>query len=100
MNFQASNIHEKWTKKHEFHTYQIHPIKAIVVKKNKPCVPRLEGMDDSGHEPSDEEELRAYQAREEGKDKERGEIRQSFTQPPLPTSHEEEDSIPPQPIED
>ena len=38
----------------------IHPIKAIVVKKNKPGVPRLEEVYDSENEPSDEEELRAY----------------------------------------
>ena len=38
----------------------IHPIKAIVVKKNKLGVPRLEEVYDSGNEPSDEEELRAY----------------------------------------
>ena len=39
----------------------IHPIKAIVVKKDKPGVPRLEEIYDSGKEASDEEELRAYQ---------------------------------------
>ena len=38
----------------------IHPIKAIVVKKNKSGVPRPEGMYDSGNEPSNKEELRAY----------------------------------------
>ena len=32
----------------------IHPIKAIVGKKNKSGVPRLKGMYDSGHEPLDE----------------------------------------------
>ena len=36
------------------------PIKAIVVKKNKPSVPRPEGIYDSKNEPSNEEELRAY----------------------------------------
>ena len=44
-----------------------HPIKAIVVKKNKPSVPRPERMYYSGNEPSDEEELRAYQAMHEGR---------------------------------
>ena len=39
----------------------IHSIKAIVVKKNKPGVPRPNEVYDSRHEPSDEEELRAYQ---------------------------------------
>ena len=35
----------------------IHPIKAIMVKCDKPGVPRPEGMYDSGHEPSDVDEL-------------------------------------------
>ena len=35
----------------------IHPIKAIIVKKDKPSVPRSDTVYDSGHEPSDEEEL-------------------------------------------
>ena len=38
----------------------IHPIKVIVVKKNKPGVPRPEEVYDSWNEPLDEEELRAY----------------------------------------
>ena len=33
----------------------IHPIKAIVIKKNKPGVPRPDEVYDSGNEPSDEE---------------------------------------------
>ena len=37
----------------------IHPIKAIMVKKDKPGVPRLEEVYDSSNEPSDEGELRA-----------------------------------------
>ena len=36
------------------------PIKAIVVKKDKPGVPRSKVIYDSGYEPSDEEELIAY----------------------------------------
>ena len=40
----------------------IHPIKAIMVKRDKPGVPRPEGMYDSGNEPSDEDELREYKA--------------------------------------
>ena len=39
----------------------IHPIKAIVVKKDKSDVPRSETVYDSGYEPSDEEELTTYQ---------------------------------------
>ena len=78
----------------------IHPIKAIVVKKNKLSVPRLEGMYDSGNEPSDEEELRAYQAMHEGRNEEIGKLEQSSTQPPPPTSHEKEDFIPSESIKD
>ena len=40
----------------------IHPIKAIMVKRDKPGVPRPEAMYDSGNEPSDEDELHGYQA--------------------------------------
>ena len=40
----------------------IHPIKAIMVKRDKPGVPRPEGMYDSGNEPSNEDELHKYQA--------------------------------------
>ena len=41
----------------------IHPIKVIMVKKDKPGVPRQEEVYDSGNEPSDKDELRAYQYR-------------------------------------
>ena len=41
----------------------IHPIKAIMVKRDKPGVPRLEGLYNLGNEPSDEDELHEYQAR-------------------------------------
>ena len=40
----------------------IHRIKTIMVKRDKPGVPRPEAVYDSGNEPSDEEELRKYQA--------------------------------------
>ena len=39
----------------------IHPTKAIVVKKDKSSFPQSEAVYESGHEPSDEEELKAYQ---------------------------------------
>ena len=39
----------------------IHPIKTIMVKRDKPGVPRLEAVYDSGNEPLDEEELCEYQ---------------------------------------
>ena len=38
----------------------IHLIKSIVVKKNKLRVPRPEEVYDSRHEPSDEDEHKAY----------------------------------------
>ena len=39
----------------------IHPIEAIVVKKDKTGFPRSEAVYDSSHEPLDEEEQTAYQ---------------------------------------
>ena len=39
----------------------IHPIKAIIVKKDKSGIPRSDTVYDSGHELLDEEELIAYQ---------------------------------------
>ena len=41
----------------------LHPIKAISVKRDTPGVPQPEGVCDSGHEPSDEDELPDYRAR-------------------------------------
>ena len=41
----------------------IHPIKAIIVKKDKMGVPRPEEVYDSGNEPSDDDDLRAYRSR-------------------------------------
>ena len=41
----------------------IHPIKAIMVKKDKSGVLRPEEVYDLGNEPSDEDELRVYQSR-------------------------------------
>ena len=38
----------------------IHPIKAIMVKCDKPGVPRPEGVYDSGNKPSNKDELREY----------------------------------------
>ena len=72
----------------------IHPIKAIVVKKNKSGVPRTKEVYDYGNEPSDEEELRAYQSRFGIREDDQRDAVQSSTQPsPLPpTSHEEDSS--------
>ena len=41
----------------------IHLIKAIMIKKDKPSVPRLEEVYELGNEPPNEDELRAYQSR-------------------------------------
>ena len=41
----------------------IHPIKAIMVKKDKPCVPRPKEVYNLGNDPSDEDEFRAYRSR-------------------------------------
>ena len=38
----------------------IHPIMAIMVKRDKPGVPRTKEVYDSDHEPSNEDELREY----------------------------------------
>ena len=62
----------------------LHPIKTISVKRDKPGVPRPEGIYDSGHEPSNEDELHDYQARFGILGDPQGDIRQSSTHPPLP----------------
>ena len=41
----------------------LHPIKAISVKRDTPGVPLPEGVYDSGHEPSNEDDLPDYRAR-------------------------------------
>ena len=69
----------------------IHPIKAIMVKKDKPGVPRPEEVYDSGNEPSDEDKLRAYQSRFGILVGAQGEARQSSTQPSPPQPSQEED---------
>ena len=70
----------------------INPIKAIMVKKDKPGVPRPEEVYDSGNEPSNEYELRAYQSRFGIRADAQGGAGQSSTQlpPPPPPSHEED----------
>ena len=62
----------------------IHSIKVIMVKKDKPGVPRPEEVYDSGNEPSDEDELRAYPFRFWILVGTQGEAGQSSTQPPPP----------------
>ena len=62
----------------------LHPIKTISVKRDKPGVPRPEGTYDSGHEPSDKEELHDYQARFGLLGDPQGDIGQSSSHPPPP----------------
>ena len=69
----------------------IHPIKVIMVKKDKPGVPRPEEVYDSGNEPSDEEELRAYQYRFRIQAGAHGEGGQSSIQPPPQPPSQDED---------
>ena len=68
----------------------IHPIKAIMVKKDKPGVLRPEKVYDLGNEPSDEDELRAYQSMFGIPVGTQGEAGQSSTQPPPPQPSSEE----------
>ena len=69
----------------------IHPIKAIVVKKNKLGVPKPDEVYDSRHEPSDEDELKAYQTLFGMREGEHRDVGQSTIHPPPPLSHEEDD---------
>ena len=81
----------------------IHPIKAIVVKKDKSSVPRSEAVYDSGHEPSDKEELTAYQTLFGMREETPGEADQpsTTTYPPPPSPPTESDVPSPSPtIED
>ena len=74
----------------------IYSIKAIMVKKDKPGIPRPEEVYDSGNKPSDEEELRAYQSRfgiRVGAHGEGGEGGQSSTQPPLPPPPSQKENL-------
>ena len=76
-------------------------IKAIMVKKDKPGVPWPEEVYDSGNEPSDEDELRAYQSRFGILVGTQGEAGQSSTQtPPLQPSQEEDPISPSTTLED
>ena len=64
----------------------IHLITAISVKRDKLGVPRPEGTYDSGNEPSDEEDLHEYQAHFGLSGDPQGDVGQSSTHPPPPTS--------------
>ena len=63
---------------------RIHPIKAIVIKKDKSGVPQFDVVYDSGHELSDEEELTAYQTLFGMREETPGEAGQLFTTHPPP----------------
>ena len=62
----------------------LHPIKAISIKRDKLGVPRPEGAYDSGHEPSDEDELHDYQASFGSLGDPQGDIGQSSSHLPSP----------------
>ena len=72
-----------------------------MVKKDKSSVPRLEEVYDSSNEPSDEEDLRAYQSRFGIPVGAQGKAEQSSTQPtPLHSSQEEDPVNPSTTLED
>ena len=73
----------------------IHLIKEVMVKKDNPGVLRPEEVYDSSNEPSDEDELRAYQSRFRIPVGTQGEAGQSSTQPPPPQPSQEEDPVSP-----
>ena len=64
----------------------LHPIKAISVKRDTLGVPQPEGVYDSGHEPSDEDELPDYRARFSFLGDTQEDIGQSSSRPPPPPS--------------
>ena len=78
----------------------LHPIKAISVKRDKPGVPRPEGAYDSGHEPSDEDELHDYQARYGSLGDPQGDIGQSSSHPPPPPPQQPPTAAPSSPSPD
>ena len=65
----------------------LHPIKAISVKQDTPGVPQPEGVYNSGHEPSDEDELPDYRARFGFLGDTQDDLGQSSSHPPPPQSH-------------
>ena len=78
----------------------LHPIKAISVKRDTPSVPQPEGVYDSGHEPSDEDELPDYQARFGFLGDTRDDIGQSSSHPPPPPPQQPQAAAPPSPSPD
>ena len=78
----------------------LHPIKAISVKRNTPGIPRPEGVYDSGHEPSDGDELHDYRARYGFLGDPQGDIGQSSSHPPPPPSQQPPEAAPSSPSPD
>ena len=78
----------------------LHPIKAISVKRDTPGVLRPEGAYDSGHEPSDEDELHEYQAWYGSLGDPKGDIGQSSSHPPPPPSQHPQEADPSSPSPD
>ena len=77
----------------------LHPIKAISVKRDTPGVPQPEGVYDSGHEPSDEDELPDYRARYGFL----GDTQEDIGQPssrPQPPPQKTQETVPPSPSPD
>ena len=74
----------------------LHPIKAISVKRDTPGVPKPEGVYDSGHEPSDKDELPDYQARFGFLGDTQDDIGQSSSHPPPPPPSSHPPPPPPQ----
>ena len=78
----------------------LHLIKVILVKRDKPGVPRPEGAYDSGHEPSDEDELHDYQACFGLLGDPQGDLGQSSTHPPPPPPQPTSEAAPSSPTPD
>ena len=78
----------------------LHPIKAISVKRDTHGVPRLEEPYDSGHEPSDEDELYEFRARYGSLGDPQGDIGQSSTHPPPPPPQQPQAAAPSSPFPD
>ena len=78
----------------------LHPIKAISVKRDTSGVPRPEEPYDSGHEPSDEDELHEYRARYGSLGDPQGDIGQSSSHPPPPPSQQPREAAPSSPSPD
>ena len=78
----------------------LHPIKAISVKRDTPGVSQPEGVYDSGHEPSDEDELHEYLAHYGFLGDPQRDIGQSSSHPPPPPSQQPPEAAPPSPSPD